>query len=193
MVGNGNGPRPEDLTINGRHKIYSGELYAYLMDRKIVLDLYGDLQTAENDRTVTVLKGFAGYQSTPFTIGVELLFINQNNIKSDGEDAKPFGYSIFARGQVVKDKLNAFARYDSFNPDNDYRDVDVITSYSASNMFRHYDESFFVAGLDYTPHKNVHIMPNIWVNSYSPKADAEILPERDADVVPRVTFYFIFR
>ena len=139
------------------------------------------------------LKGFAGYQSEVFTIGAEVLTQIQNNVKSDGTNARPFGISLFARGQFIKDKLSAFARYDTFDPDSDYRDADALTTFNASAMFRHYDEQFFVAGLDITPHKNVHIMPNIWINSYSPKADNDVLVEREADIVPRVTFYFIYR
>ncbi|HUQ65202.1 MAG TPA: hypothetical protein VM101_03560 [Flavitalea sp.] len=193
MVGNGNGTRPEDFTEAGKHKVYYGELYAYLLERKLVLDFYADYQTSSNERDVVTLKGFAAYQTSSFAIGGELFTQTMNNTKSDGEDATPFGVSIFARASVIKDKLNVFARYDSFNPDNSYRNEDAITVYNAANMFRHYDETFFLAGLDYYPHKNVHIMPNIWVNTYSPKADAEILPEREADIVPRVTFYFIFR
>ena len=193
MVGNGSGTRPEELTEGGKHKIYSGELYTYLANRKIILDLYGDYQTGINDRNVFLIKGFAAYQSDAFTVGAEIFRMTQNNVKSDGADASPFGISIFARGVVVKDKLSAFARYDSFNPDQNYRDQDALLSFNPSVMNRHYDEQFFVAGLDFSPHKNVHIMPNIWINSYSPKAENEILVERKADVVPRVTFYFIYR
>ena len=193
MVGNGSGTRPEELTDAGKHKIYYGELYAYLFDRKIVLDLYGDYQTGINDRNVFMIKGFAAYQTDAFTVGAEVFSMTQNNVKSDGADASPLGISVFARSVVVKDKLSAFARYDSFNPDQNYRDQDALLSYNPSVMSRHYDEQFFVAGLDFSPHKNVHIMPNIWINSYSPKAENEILVERKADVVPRVTFYFIYR
>lgn len=193
MIGNNSGTRPEEFTAAGKHKLYSAELYTYLADRKIVVDLYGDYQTALNERNVFTIKGFAGYQTATFTIGAEVFSQMQRNVKSDGESATPFGYSLFARGTLIKNKLSAFARYDSYNPDNSYRDQDALTSFNANNMFRHYDETFFLAGLDFTPHKNVHVMPNIWINSYSPKADSEILPEREADIVPRVTFYFIFR
>lgn len=193
MVGNGNSTRPEDLSPNGKHKVYYSELYGYFLDRKIVLDLYADYQTGLDDRNVFSLKPFAAYQTERFTIGGELLFQTQFKQKSDGTNATPLGFSVFARGAVVKNKLNAFIRYDSFNPDNSYRTEDAIQSYSASNMFRHYDEQFFLAGLDFTPHKNVHIIPNIWINSYSPKAESSLLVDREADIVPRITFYFIYR
>jgi hypothetical protein len=92
-----------------------------------------------------------------------------NNIKSDGTDAIPFGYSVFARGMIVKDKLGYFARYDSFDQDLNYRAQDIPPVYNRSTMFQNYDEQFFVAGFDWSPHKNIHFMPNIWINSYSAK------------------------
>lgn len=193
MFANGSGTRPEELTASGKHKIYSGELYAYLMNRKIVLDLYGDYQTGVNERNVVTLKGFAAFQTSRFTLGAEVVSQTHQHVKADDTNASPFGISVFARGTIVENKLNAFARYDSFDPDSDYRDQDVLLSFNPSAMFRHYEEQFFVAGLDYSPHKNVHIMPNIWVNSYSPKADNDILVARKADIVPRITFYFIYR
>lgn len=193
MIGNGTGTRPEELTEGGKHKIYSADVYGYFLDRKIILDVYGDLQTGLNDRNVMTLKGFAAYQSDVFAIGTEVLTQVHHNVKSDGTNASPFGISLFARGQLIKDKLDVFARYDTFDPDSDYRDEDALTSFNASAMSRHYDEQFFVAGFDITPHRNVHIMPNIWINSYSPKVDNEILVERKADIVPRITFYFIYR
>ena len=193
MVGNGNATRPEELTPAGKHKVYYGELYGYFLDRKIVLDLYADYQTGLNEKNFFTLKPFAAYQGENFTIGGEVLFQTQFNQKSDGSDATPLGISLFARSVVVKNKLNAFVRYDTFDPDNSYRTEDVIQAYNVSNMFRHYDEQFFLAGLDWTPHKNVHIMPNIWINSYSPKAESSLLVDREADIVPRITFYFIYR
>lgn len=193
MIGNGTGTRPEELTQAGKHKIYYGELYGYFFDRKLVVDLYGDFQTGLHDKNVYILKTCVAYQTEPFTVGVEAFTQKLLKSKSDGTDATPGGFSVFARGRIIKDKLHAFARYDSYNPDNSYRDIDVITTYNAANMNKHYDETFFVAGLDFTPHKNVHFMPNLWVNSYSPKGESALLVEREADIVPRLTCYFIFR
>lgn len=193
MIGNGTGTRPEVLTDAGKHKIYSAELYGYFIDRAIVVDLYADYQTGLNDQNVITLKGFVAYQSDPFTIGAEALTQTHQNIKSGGADATPFGFSVFARGRIIEDKLNAFIRYDSYDPDNSYRTEDVLPVFNPSQMSRHYEEQFFTAGLDWMPHKNVHIMPNIWINSYKPKMETEVLTPREADIVPRITLYFIFR
>src|SRR5687768_6626859 len=193
MVGNGTSTRPEDLTPSGKHKLYSGEVYAYLLDRNIVLDLYGDYQTSPNEKDVMTLKGFVAYQSDPITIGVEVLTQTQQNAKPDSTNTSPLGFSVFARSVLIKDRLSAFVRFDSFDPDRLYRDSDIISAYNPSNMHRHYEEQFFLAGLDFSPHKNVHVIPNIWINSYKAKGESSLLPERKADIVPRMTLYFIFR
>lgn len=193
MMGNGSGTRPEVLTTTGKHKIYYGEVFAYLLDRKLVLDLYGDYQTGVNDRTTMTAKAFTAYQTELLTVGVEVMSHSQNKVKPDGTDATAFGVSLFVRGSIVKNKLGFFTRYDSYDPDTRYREQDVITVYNGANMNRHYDEQFFTGGLDFTPHKNVHLMPNLWVNSYKAKVDTGLLVKRKADIVPRLTFFFIFR
>ena len=193
MIANGNGPRPEELTNTGKHKLYAADVWGYWFQKKVVIDLYGEYTTGPDEKTATNVKLFAAYQTNPFTIGLEVYKGIFRNAKSDGTDVTPLGYSIFARGQIVKEKLAAFARYDSYNPDDSYRAQDALTSYNASNMFRHYDEQFSVVGLDWSPHKNVPIMPNVWINSYDPKTDTEILVPRESDIGPRLTFYFIFR
>lgn len=193
MIGNGSGTRPEELTQSGKHKLYSGEFYAYLLDRKLVLNLYTDYMTGLNDRTVFTIKGFAGLQLPAVTIGAEVFSLTQNNTKSDGTDIKAFGFSLFARAPIVKDKLMVFARYDSYDPDNAYRQQDSPSAYQGSNMFRHYNEGFFLAGLDFAPHKSVHIIPNIWINSYDAKTESDVLVKREPDIVPRVTVYFTTR
>ena len=193
MIGNGSGTRPEELTPNGKHKIYSGEAYTYLLDRKLVLDLYVDYLTGLNDRTVFTVKGFAGLQLPALTVGAEVLSFTQNSVKSDRTDIKTFGVSLFARTSIVKDRLSLFARYDSFDPDNAYRQQDVPAAYQGTNMFRHYRKGFFLAGLEFSPHKSVHIIPNIWINSYKAKAESGVLVSREADIVPRVTLFFTTR
>ncbi|MEO6132806.1 MAG: hypothetical protein ABIQ02_13235 [Saprospiraceae bacterium] len=193
MISNGTGVKPEELTQLGKHKVYAGDIFGYFFDRQIMIDLYADYQTGPNDQFVSSLHGFVVYQTEPVTFGIEVFSGLQNNVKSDGSAVKPFGVSLFTRGRIIKDKLNAFARYDSYNPDIRYRDIDAITIYNAASMNNHYDEQFITAGLDFIPHKNVHLLPNIWINSYKAKADNAVLVHRKADIVPRITFYFIFK
>ncbi|HEY4876347.1 MAG TPA: hypothetical protein VIH86_12285, partial [Puia sp.] len=58
-------------------------------------------------------------------------------------------------------------------------------------------ETFFTVGLDFTPYKNVHFMPNIWYTHY--KSQLATIPGMSAgnsdanyDLVYRMTFYFVF-
>jgi len=193
MVGNGTGTRPEELTPVGKGKIYSAEVFGKFLDKKLMVELYGDVQTGIDEKNQLLLKSLVGYKTEPLTIGVEVMHQTLYHNKSDATNAVPFGFSVFARGSLVKDKLGAFARFDTFNPDLNYRAQDVPSVYNRSTMFQHYDEQFFVAGLDFTPHKKVHLMPNIWINSYSAKGESSILVERKADIVPRVTFLFEYK
>lgn len=193
MVGNGTGTKPEELTPSGKSKIISTELFGYFLKKKLVVELYGDYQTGINEKTQMLFKSMLAYQGRNVAAAFEVMHQTLNHVKSDGSDAVPFGWSVFARGTIVKDKLGAFARYDSFDQDLNYRDQDVPSAYNRSTMFQHYDEQFFVAGLDWSPHKNVHFMPNIWINSYTAKGEGSVLVDRDADVVPRLTFMFSYR
>jgi hypothetical protein len=87
--------------------------------------------------------------------------------------------SVFAWAPLpgVSD-LNAYARFDLYNPD----------TKNGSSGFK---ENFITVGLDYMPTKNVHFMPNIWVNTFSNKASGG--PNPDADVVGRLTFFYVYK
>ena len=68
-----------------------------------------------------------------------------------------------------------------------------------------YNEGFLTVGLDYTPNKNVHIMPNIWMNTYSDMrtkpasydatkaSDRTKYYDRKSDMVVRLTFFYVFK
>jgi hypothetical protein len=102
------------------------------------------------------------------------------------------GISFFVRGNLVKDKLNFFARYDNFNPDNKI-DNNKYNKY-AGNTSGYNDsstkEQFITGGLDFTPVKSVHLMPNIWYNHYTNQGFASKYDSYD--LVYRLTFYFVF-
>jgi hypothetical protein len=56
-----------------------------------------------------------------------------------------------------------------------------------------YKQMFITAGLDFTPAKNVHFMPNIWYNHYKTQlAGRTGAINGDYDMVYRMTFYFVF-
>ena len=52
----------------------------------------------------------------------------------------------------------------------------------------YYEEAFATAGLDWQPAANLHIMPNIWMESYSPTG-SPAPAARTSDLVGRLTFF----
>jgi hypothetical protein len=132
------------------------------------------------------------------------------------------GISAYIHGDIIKNKLRFFARYDRFSPTNkinnnqynkyilntsNYNDnsySSLATSSAAANATGDvtYKQNFIVAGLDFTPAKNVHIMPNIWYNRYATQLSDNLnnttngtLADKakgDYDLVYRISFYFVF-
>jgi len=195
LVGNGNGARMEN---NNFKKVYTS-LYAWLLNKKLVLQLnydYDRTSVVHNyHQSRSMLKAFAAYQTDVFTVGLEayMQLLENNAIYTSPETAErdtvnqsSVGLSVFVRGNIIKNKLNFFARYDYWNPDKDYNNN---FTYSAGSS--PYSEQFATAGLDYTPHKNVHIMPNVWFDGFSDHTKSS--PARnDYDLVARITFYYVF-
>lgn len=173
---NGNGQKPE----NNKSRKYSASV-AIKPIKSLVAEIYTDYEgsitvpkTYNKIAQRQTIKGFVGYQNEMATVGIEVL--QQTQKMTDTSDVKPFGMSLFAWAPVMKEKLNVFARYDSFNPD---------TEISKAG----FNEYFFTTGLDYMPIKNVHFMPNIWINGFSAKKGSS----RDADVVARLTFFYVYK
>ena len=177
MIGNGNGQKPE---IN-KFKKYYGTLFAKPV-KGLQMEVYADYEPAADDKNKTTLKGFVGYTYEKFNFGVEVVQQTQKNAGGKDIDAVPFGISSFVWGNLLgmenRPVLNAFARFDMYNPD-------------TKNDSTGYKENFITAGLDYMPIENIHFMPNVWVNSY--KAKSTTGTERKADVVARMTFFFVFK
>lgn len=198
MVGNGTAQKIETDRFK---KIYGG-LYALVMNKKILLDLYSDYnrdQLSPYRKSKMTVKGAIAYTSDQITAGVEIYNQAQENyvvnadsvsaLKRDTTDAVTFGASVFVRGRIIKDKLGYFARYDMYNPDSKFNANKYYISGGAPNT-----ESFVTAGFDYTPVKNVHIMPNIWYNAYSNRTkNVTGLKKNDYDLVARLTIYYIFK
>ena len=99
------------------------------------------------------------------------------------------------KGRITKDKLGFFARVDSYNPNFKYDNVKYV-SYKGltSNYEPNNKELFMTAGLDFTPVKNVHFIPNVWYNRYtSQQSSFSGSAYRDHDLVFRLTLYYIYR
>lgn len=201
MVSNGSGARPE----GDRFKWFSGDMYAKFLDKKIVVQLYADYQrfnwTPSFHHSRQMLKGFVAYTTPLFTAGVES-FVNNNKddvigIRSTSTDtisAHAIAVSVFARGVIIKEKLNYFIRMDHFNPDTDF-DENLYTSYKGLNPYfePNNKQNFFTAGLDFTPAKNVHFMPNVWYTAYkNQRSSVSGTTLHDYDLAFRISFYYVY-
>ena len=200
MAGNGTGARPE----NNNFKRFYGDIYAKFLDKKLVFDLYADYERLHWSpgfhRSRNMVKGFAAYTTPAFTMGIEA-FISHGRqdvvgIKgtiNDTLNAQSKAISAFVHGNIIKDKLHYFARMDYYNPDTKYNNT-IYGEYRgfSSNFEPNNNEQFITAGLDFTPVKNVHFMPNIWYNRYISKQANTGVAKQDYDLVYRLTFYYVF-
>lgn len=230
LAANGTSAKPE----NDNYKWFYGDVWAKFLDQKFIVDLYGDYQrlnwTPTWHHSRQMVKGYVAYNTAPLTIGVEGFI---NNLKNDvfayyqqppasgGDSAvlssKAKGISAYIHGNIVKNKLRFFARYDHYNPisvvDNNkysrykqnagnYNDETFLPGKTSGDGDETYAQNFITAGLDFTPYKNVHIMPNIWYNHYKTQlGDTQnnaingALADKakgDYDMVYRITFYYTF-
>lgn len=181
MVGNGRGTK---IAVNKGKKFY-GSLVGRFADGKLIAEAYSDYSFEPVDKSKLTLKGFIGYTDEFFSAGIEVFNQMQYNYYKDTADISPFGISVFASGHLIEGKLKAFARYDYFDNDADFEQG---RSYSIQNYFK---ENFIVAGIDYMPIKQVHLMPNIWINTYTDKRTSGAV-DRKPDVVGRVTLAYFF-
>lgn len=198
MVGNGTGAKPE----NDKFKWFYGDVFAMFLDKKLVFDLYADYERLNwidgFHHSRNMIKGFAAYNTPALTIGLEA-FVNNGkkdvvgNLGSirDTLNAVSTGVSAYIHGDITKNKLRYFIRYDSYNPDTKYNNA-AYSKYTGftSNYEPSNNEKFFTAGLDFIPAKNVHFIPNIWYNQYINKQSGP--SNRDHDLVYRLTFYYVF-
>jgi hypothetical protein len=191
---------------SGFFKAFYGDVYAKFLDQKLIFDFYADyMQTASSTALIGVqshqmFKGFVAYTTPKLTVGVEAYtqkIVNgvTNTTTNTPQDATVEAISVYAHGPIYKDKLNFFARYDGYNPDNNYN---VADTYTINTNFPNYSpatkEHFYTAGLDFTPAKNVHIEPNVWFIQYKDQrtpSTAGYVPDGHV-LVYRLTFYFLF-
>jgi hypothetical protein len=197
MIGNGTATKPETNIF----KKFYGELFAKFDNQHIVLDVSSDYERSQlwfnYDQSKTTIKGFVAYTSTPITVGVTYVTQMQQNGSiatdvnkvHDTATVEPQGLSAFVRGQIVPNKLGFFARFDTYTPDENYNNADTY----AKGYLGGLQENFILAGLDYTPLKNVHFMPNIWIDTYHDQAlNVTGRIQNDEDIVARMTVFYKF-
>lgn len=200
MVGNGSSAQADK---NNFRKFY-GNVYGHFLDKKIMINLYADYERLDwlpdFHHAQNMEKIVLAYNGKSLNAGVEaFLRHGKNDIittafngNKDTINALTSGISLFIRGNIIREKLGFFARTDFFNPQTDYN-----KALSYEGLTDKYDpntkEQFATLGLDFTPIKNVHLMPNIWYCSYrSQHPDSKGATRFDYDLAYRLTFYYVF-
>lgn len=217
MIGNGTGVKAPDFTpknFASREKEIYSSLYARLLERRLTLEGFFDFRDGEVEPATgaelgrMLFRGFASYQIPKvMMIGVEAGRISNQNagfrhVSADtaektkiAADITEVFMSFFASAPLtfLSDDIEAFARYDFFDNDNNY---DVLNTYVSApltdgNYFRNYKESLLVLGMAFRPAGNMSFIPNVEINSY--KKQGGSVPERTNDVTLRMTFFYIMR
>ena len=231
LAANGSSAKPASVSF----KWFYGDVWAKFFKQRFIIDFYADYNesnwTSNWHHSRQMLKLFIGYNTPQIAIGVEGFI---NNLKQDvfatrmsdsGLDTlnnMASGISAFVTGDIIKEKLRFFVRYDHYMPtnkvnndlysgyklntgnynDNSYSSVASANAAAVATGDETYQQDFVTAGLDYTPVKNVHIMPNIWYNHYSTQLSNNLnnatngtlanKAKGDYDLVYRITFYYTF-
>ncbi|MBP6909792.1 MAG: hypothetical protein KBC18_05110 [Candidatus Saccharicenans sp.] len=105
-------------------------------------------------------------------VGAEY-FVYRNDLNTVNIDERydRTGYSIFGRYTAIQDKLNVFARFDRYEPNNKLSQDEI---------------NLVIAGLDWAPiHSSLKIQPNLWFYNYTD-------PAKKDDVVFNLTFMMAF-
>ncbi len=146
-----------------------------------IVEGYVDYDERPEHSSRTTLQGFAAYQSKSYRFGLQLA---QQNRQVKGEDDAQFRIaSAFATAKFTE-TTSAYARIDrTFEANSSGEKISYIPFDKTA------PSTFIVAGLDFTPIKNVHLMPNIEAITYG-ENDAGLTP--DSDIIPRLSFYFKF-
>lgn len=201
MVGNGTGAKLE----GDNYKWFYGDIWGKFLDKKLYVNLYMDYNRmapiAGMQHSRSMIKGFVAYTIPKITLGVEAY---SNRLQNDNQateiatgnvdllTVQAKGISIFTRGPIVKDKLNFFARFDALNPDNKIDNSKYNKYVGNTGGFNDPStkEQFITAGLDFTPIKQVHLMPNIWYTKYTNQG--YVSKYNSYDLSYRLTFYYVF-
>ena len=182
MIGNGQGQKAENnrfkrlyLSLPLRFGDLRIEPYADYQGVRVNLDkakpVQPDSAAVNNDQAT--FKVFVGYEFRRWALGFEA--VDRVNHLGPAANQEPRGLSVFARGTATP-TLDAFARLDYWQPDR--RNVNRVDSY------------LWIAGLDWQPFKDIHVMPNLEAMRYVAKGTT-VAPSHH-ELQARVTFYYAF-
>jgi hypothetical protein len=111
-------------------------------------------------------------------IGGEWFTFKADLNQTAGEKYDRGGWSAFGRYAIKPDKLQLFARYDSYMP---------------NSLDREQDMSLVIAGFDWAPyHASWRLQPNVWFYSYKNGLRYNAGATSNSDVVFNLTFFLSF-
>jgi hypothetical protein len=165
VLGNGSGQRPED----NRDKRAYLAVPVHVGDLR--LEPYADYENGPSGTDRATYKLMAAYEPPHAVLGVEAL--DCVNHRATGGNVEPAGLSAFARWSRDP-AFGAFARVDLWRPDR-----------RAANRV---DSRLWIAGLDWQPMKDVHVMPNFELQEYLARGAAVAPPWHDLQA--RITLYY---
>jgi hypothetical protein len=168
LLGNGTGQKTE----TNRQKRVSGSLPIRWKD--FHAEPYVDYENIFGGNDRLTWQTMLGYD-TPYHGAIGWVATNQVQHTPTGPYKEVRGQSFFMRVQP-KDVLGAFVRLDVFQP-----------NHRATNRV---DQQFYIAGIDWQPFKDVHIMPNIESMQYVAKGTGVVPPHHDLQA--RITFFWKF-
>ncbi|MFQ5560696.1 MAG: hypothetical protein ACE5FU_08940 [Nitrospinota bacterium] len=154
MVGHGNSNGDE---FNRDKKAYLS-FYGKPLDG-LVVEIYGDYEPNSGGKKGTsrvTLQGFIGFEGSMGRVALQ--YVNQDR----GDNVADIsGFSVFGAFNVNK-KLTALARVDLMqDPNSSGSKIDYFP------MVNDEESTLFILGLDYSPVKNVHFIPNAEFVTYS--------------------------
>ncbi len=176
QIGNGEGIKSEF----NKDKKFMGA-FQLKPTKNFFIELYGDYAQGENHKDYHTYQGFLGWKEENYRIG--LLLAHQTKEQGFGnKDLKINVYSLFVILNI-SEKMAFLSRIDRMNNPLPWGPNISYVPMNGSAPF-----TFFIAGFDYRPLKNVSFIPNIMVVSYD-KVNGEKIG-RDAQF--KITFFYVF-
>jgi hypothetical protein len=175
MFANGNSTRSE--TNEGKKLMLA---LRYQFTPEFSFEVYGDWEDRDGPTNRYSGQVFFGYQGPKFRLGAQLMHQTQ---KQNVGDLQLQVLSLFAVSKLEK-KLWGFVRFDrTFDPIAAGPTVSFLPFDGTSKI------TFLLLGLDYRPHGQVQLMPNLELAFY----DSVGGRSPASDVIPRLTFFYAWK
>ena len=126
------------------------------------------------------IQGFAGLNTKEVKAGIQ--FFNNTKKSETLPDVKNSGLSAFA-SMNINENISAFGRIDRMFDKSPSNEKIEYLPFAAN-----YKSTLLIFGMDYSPVKNIKIMPNIEVILYDGESTGTAKPSND--IVPRLSFMY---